>query len=152
MAVGSLAVPTAVKEKYPGYLQLWGKISWLLRSQAIPTAVNKRNPGYLQLCGESILAIGKSDYTWSCRGKISWILTALKTKVPWMSQIRLYLQLWREGIMDTYSCEEKGILIGGKSGYTRSYVLVGGMVSLQDILILLFSERDPLHLGSASLC
>lgn len=45
---------------------------------------------------------------------------ALDRKIPWLSEVRLHLQLWKEGILDIYKCEEKGILIIGKSGYTTS--------------------------------
>lgn len=58
---------------------------------------------------KGILAVEKSSYTWSCRRKISWIPTALERKV--LCQNQAILTAKREGTKDTYSGDDKGILV-----------------------------------------
>lgn len=84
------------------------KISWiptalerkvLCQNQAIPTATREGIKDTYSSDDKGILIVGKSSSTWSCGGKVSWIPTAQKEKVPWLAEVRLYIQLWREGIL-----------------------------------------------------
>ena len=80
-------------------------VSWLLGSQVIPASVTALERKVYWL-------IRKPDYTYDCLGTVCWISTAMKRKVPWLvwKSGNTYLQLWREGIQDTYNFDEKGIL------------------------------------------
>lgn len=78
------------------------KLSWiatalrrkvLCQNQAIPTATREGIKDTYSGDDKGILIVGKSSSTGSCEGKVSWIPTAQKEKVPWLAEVRLYTQL-----------------------------------------------------------
>ena len=84
------------------------KISWipaalkrkvLCQNQAVPTATREGIKDTYSCDDKGTLIVGKSSSTWSCGGKVLSIPTAQKEKVPWLAEVRLYIQLWREGIL-----------------------------------------------------